>query len=801
MRQPAGGPITENRKRAPWRLRTRLALALLIVIVPLSALVVASHRENLSERRDQRVESLEEISQTIAAIVDGFTRDLERFSLATAITLQAANAEYNQDNVGPYFKSLTDAHGLLRAIFLTDTSGSVIASDSGEMNGFDLSGRNYIQALQEGDDSAWSGAVAGSLTGQTTLAYARTIRSPEGTPRYFFVIAFYPQQLADRIAGELPSEATVVLLDNVGRTLYTSLEVEDPSTLPNLNTWPIYTTVRDGEPIRLRAETTPLNPDEVYGAFVPTFSNDWVVGLTVPKDVVDGPLESRFRRDLLIISLLSALSFAIMWIIALRLSQPLSQLAATAGAIARGERPSVPIESADADVRQLEAAIAAMSQAIAEREERLENQTRVLQALDRVGAALATELDFNKAVASISEAAVNLADADQAALFLKSPETQAGGHEAFELLSIAGRYESFPLQVDDPLLRHAWSGDIVYVPDLMSLREHGRELRFPVETDDMPSAPIRSLLGTPLLSREGSVDGVLFIFDSLPDAFDEYAQRRIVGLTRRATIVIENAKLFSQSQAVQEQLREAASAKDEFLALISHELRTPITTIYGGARLLQSRGANLPPEATAEMIASLEEESERLHRLVEDLLAIARSELGRQLTLEPMQLQQAVDQVVRQYTNRRPNRPIEITSEGDPSPVLAESTSFRQVIHNLLSNADKYSEHGLPIEVRISGAGEESIVRVLDRGPGVPESELERIFDRFYRSNLTARQAGGKGLGLTVCKRLVEGMSGRIWAQLREGGGLEVGVALRTAPDTDQPAQGAMADGAPITPR
>jgi K+-sensing histidine kinase KdpD len=178
------------------------------------------------------------------------------------------------------------------------------------------------------------------------------------------------------------------------------------------------------------------------------------------------------------------------------------------------------------------------------------------------------------------------------------------------------------------------------------------------------------------------------------------------------------------------------------------------------------------------MIASIEEEAERLYRLVEDLLALARSELGDEISTAPLQLASVVDRVVKQFATYRPARPIEVRIASSAAVVQAETTYLFQVLHNLVTNADKYSDAGLPIEIEAQGDGNEVTVRVLDRGPGVDESEIDQIFESFYRSERTAKRASGKGLGLTVCRRLIEAMSGRIWATPRPGGGLEVAFSL-----------------------
>ena len=239
--------------------------------------------------------------------------------------------------------------------------------------------------------------------------------------------------------------------------------------------------------------------------------------------------------------------------------------------------------------------------------------------------------------------------------------------------------------------------------------------------------------------------------------------------------------LEAQAREAEEELRAAGKATTEFIGVMSHELRTPITTIYGGARLLQNRRKSLEEGAAEELIASIEEEAERLFRLVENLLALARSDLGEEIVPDVLPVGPLVEQAVRQFSSRRPGRPLEVNAAPGLPLVLAEPGYVHQVLHNLITNADKYSDAGRPIEVAIEADANEVTIRVLDRGAGVAEAELDQIFDSFFRSQSTARQAGGKGLGLTVCKRLVEAMSGRIWASRRDGGGLEVGFALPAA--------------------
>jgi K+-sensing histidine kinase KdpD len=122
---------------------------------------------------------------------------------------------------------------------------------------------------------------------------------------------------------------------------------------------------------------------------------------------------------------------------------------------------------------------------------------------------------------------------------------------------------------------------------------------------------------------------------------------------------------------------------------------------------------------------------------------------------------------------------VSFSIEGGLPPAIGVPAYIERVLRELLHNAEKYRREGQSgPEVRAFHERNEIIVLVLDRGPGIEESEAEAIFERFYRSQRTARAAKGAGLGLTVCKRLIEAQSGRIWARQREGGGLELGFAL-----------------------
>ncbi|MFN8621249.1 MAG: GAF domain-containing protein [Chloroflexota bacterium] len=241
-------------------------------------------------------------------------------------------------------------------------------------------------------------------------------------------------------------------------------------------------------------------------------------------------------------------------------------------------------------------------------------------------------------------------------------------------------------------------------------------------------------------------------------------------VTAGSVLVLRDVTAFRQGQG----LREA------FLGLLSHELRTPVTSIYAAATVLGQPERGLPEDVRADILTDIVAESDRLYRLVEDLLVLARFDEGLELVREPSLLQRVVPSVVASEQPRWPRTRLVAEVDRDLPAVMGDETSIQQVVRNLVSNAAKYGPPGEPVDIRVSVAtahdGVE--VRVLDRGPGVAGPEAEAIFAPFYRSPSTARVAGGAGIGLFVCRRLVEAMSGRIWAAPREGGGSEFGFWL-----------------------
>jgi signal transduction histidine kinase len=220
-----------------------------------------------------------------------------------------------------------------------------------------------------------------------------------------------------------------------------------------------------------------------------------------------------------------------------------------------------------------------------------------------------------------------------------------------------------------------------------------------------------------------------------------------------------------------DRLREFDRLKDEFIAIVSHELRTPLTSVYGAAMTL--RAQDLDERRRRVLLDIVATESARLGRLLDDILWVSRLDTGRaeprMTRLEPREI---VTDVIRATRAHLPSDvSVDLHYDPDTNAVAADPDKLRQVLVNLVENAVKYAAPG-PVDVIVGPQYGTTRFCVRDRGPGIPPEEQERIFDKFYRldPNMT-KGVGGTGLGLYICRELIESMGGQIWVNSWPGEG------------------------------
>jgi len=211
---------------------------------------------------------------------------------------------------------------------------------------------------------------------------------------------------------------------------------------------------------------------------------------------------------------------------------------------------------------------------------------------------------------------------------------------------------------------------------------------------------------------------------------------------------------------------------------ISHNLRTPLASVTGALNSVLVDEALLDPSTRRELLMTAQDEAKRLNRLVQNLLDMTRLEGGAvHVKTEPCDVQDLIGSALEQLGDRVRERSIAVAVPPNLPLVPLDFVLSVQVLVNLLDNALKYSPPDAPIEIGATLRHDQLEIKVADRGRGIPEQHLERVFEKFFRA-ASGETPGGSGLGLSICKGLIEAQHGRIWAEHRSNGGTEIIFSL-----------------------
>jgi signal transduction histidine kinase len=208
--------------------------------------------------------------------------------------------------------------------------------------------------------------------------------------------------------------------------------------------------------------------------------------------------------------------------------------------------------------------------------------------------------------------------------------------------------------------------------------------------------------------------------------------------------------------------------QNTFVSIVSHELQTPVAIIKSYAATLAREDATWPPETIQRVSRNIEEECDRLHRLITDLLDLSRIQAGRvAMRVGSVDIPQITAEIIDQLGPRAPKHSLRLSFPPNFPIIRGDADQLRRALFNLVQNAVKYSPNGGEIVVAGELAPSSAvIVRVIDQGVGIAPGEEERIFERFHRTdNRLSRATAGVGLGLYITRSIVEGHGGRIWAE------------------------------------
>jgi two-component system sensor histidine kinase KdpD len=293
-------------------------------------------------------------------------------------------------------------------------------------------------------------------------------------------------------------------------------------------------------------------------------------------------------------------------------------------------------------------------------------------------------------------------------------------------------------------------------------------------TDTLVSADLIYLS----LKTPASVLGVMGVKLENENAYHAQENRRLLdAFATQAAMAMERIQ-FSRQAGQAQILQARENLERALLNSISHDLRSPLSTVTGVLTSLKEEGTHLGDQARRELLETACSEAERLNRFVGNLLDMTRIEAGAvKLNLEPCDVQELVGCALAVLETRSNTRKVAFKMLPATPLVPMDLVLMIQVLVNLLENSMKYSPPGSPIEINAATEASWLVLEVADQGPGVPEQDLKRVFDKFYRIPIP-EGAGGTGLGLSICKGIVEAHGGRITAENRAGGGLIIVLRL-----------------------
>jgi len=284
------------------------------------------------------------------------------------------------------------------------------------------------------------------------------------------------------------------------------------------------------------------------------------------------------------------------------------------------------------------------------------------------------------------------------------------------------------------------------------------------------------LIGTLILSAKGD------------RRFGEYDLRLLMLFAEQAAVAISNAQAYKRERESVSRLADLDRLKTDFVATITHELKTPLTSLLGYAQILRKRAAELKPEQRDEFFEIMARQGERILRLIEELLQSSRIEAGAtKLRREPLDMRAIAGELERDLSSMSHSHAFAFDVPAHDLGLFGDGTAIEHILTNLLENAIKYSSPDSTIRLYVEEQGNEIHIKVADQGQGIEPEDLPFIFERFRQAQGTGKTRNSVGLGLYIVRSLVNAHGGRVWADSKVGQGTTFTVALPRRDGSDGP--------------
>ncbi len=284
-------------------------------------------------------------------------------------------------------------------------------------------------------------------------------------------------------------------------------------------------------------------------------------------------------------------------------------------------------------------------------------------------------------------------------------------------------------------------------------------------TDTLPGA---KALYLPMIASSGVVGVVGILPENVKRIFDPEERHFLESFVNQTAMAMERVMLAKEAH--EERLKaEAQNVRNTFLSSVSHDLRSPLAVVAGAASTLLEKDASLDRSVRLELLRTIHEETDRLERIIRNVLNLTRLDSGAITVHKEWQpLEEIIGVVLNRFADRFRERSLELKIPPDLPLIPFDTLLMEQVLSNLLENALRHTPTGTPVEITVTPQKSAVMIEIADRGPGIPVREEEAIFKKFTRGTHTQM---GAGIGLAICRVIIEAHGGRIWVENRPGGG------------------------------
>jgi PAS domain S-box-containing protein len=384
----------------------------------------------------------------------------------------------------------------------------------------------------------------------------------------------------------------------------------------------------------------------------------------------------------------------------------------------------------------------------------IHQQAEKLRILNTIGKAISEKLDTESILQKVTDATTQITGAAFGAFFYN---TINQGDEAYMLYTLSGApkeaFERFGMLKDAAVFHPTFSGEgVVRLDDITKDPRYGKS----IPHFGMPKGhlPVTSYLAVPVIGNAGNIIGGLFFAHPEAGMFLQEHEDLVISLASQAAVALDNSRLFTE-------VKELSQKKDEFIALASHELKTPLTSMSGFLQLLERKVS----DANRPFVQKAINQVKKLNILINDLFDISKIQSGKlQFYFEEFSLTVLIKESLESIKEAYPSHQIYF-DETDEVILEADKLRLEQVLVNLVTNAIKYSPESERVELSVKKSEKEIVVSVRDYGMGISKENINHIFSQFYRAKDLNRSITGLGLGLYITKEIIERHGGRIWVE------------------------------------